>query len=83
VAVFSALLAYVIYQNKQEYDSIKKVVVFKSAKNYSQKRNSLFLLGFSRKVTAPVFLILMVQESNQSDQIWMRYDQNGHETPAI
>jgi hypothetical protein len=56
---------------------------FKAAKINSKKGKSLFLFGVTRKVVAPVFGILMVQESNQSDLIWIRYKQNGRKTPAI
>lgn len=57
--------------------------VFKAAKIYSQKGNALFLFGVTRKVVAPVLLIPMVQQSNPSDLIWLRYDQNDRQTPAI
>jgi hypothetical protein len=57
--------------------------VFKAAKIYSKKGNSLVYFGVTRKVVAPVFVILMVQQSNLSDLIWLRYDQNGRQTPAI
>jgi ribosomal protein S12 methylthiotransferase accessory factor YcaO len=48
---------------------VRTGAVSKAVEFVAQKGNSLFLFDFTRKDVAPVFLILMVKESNQLDQI--------------
>jgi hypothetical protein len=69
VAAFGALLDYVIICMVEAEAPVKKGAVSKVAKFSSQKGNSLFHFGVTRKVIAPIFVILFIQESNHSDLI--------------